>query len=103
MNEILHANIFFVIASTATVCVFIIVAYLLYQVIKVIKVVRSILEKIELGSEVLSSDLANVRLFFSEGGFLGRMLKMFGVSKSMKTSRRKKKTTADADETITTI
>lgn len=53
------------------------------------QLVRSILEKIEAGSEVLASDLAHIRLFFSEGSFLTRILGFFGGG-ARKSSRRKK-------------
>jgi hypothetical protein len=98
MNEILQANIFFLIASIATVCFCILVCFILYQVIKIMQLVRSILERIEAGSEVLASDLAHIRMFFSEDGFLSRVLNMFGGNSAPKTPRRKK-----ASESITKI
>lgn len=52
------------------------------------QLVRSILEKIEAGSEVLASDLAHIRLFFSEGSFLTRILTFFGGGS--RRARRKK-------------
>ncbi|HMO77967.1 MAG TPA: hypothetical protein PKD95_02110 [Candidatus Paceibacterota bacterium] len=89
MNEILHANIFFVIASIATICFSILICYVIFQVIKIVQLVRSILEKIEAGSEVLATDLAHIRMFFSEGSFLTRILGFFGGG-MRKSARRKK-------------
>lgn len=91
MNEILHANIFFLIASIATVCFCILVCFMLYQVIKIMQLVRSILERVEAGSEVLANDLAHIRMFFSEDGLLMRMMGMFGGGKAKTTRRRKAK------------
>jgi hypothetical protein len=53
------------------------------------QLVRSILEKIEAGSEVLASDLAHIRLFFSEGSFLTRILGFFGGGTKRSTRRNK--------------
>jgi hypothetical protein len=90
MNEILHANIFFVIASIATVCFCILVCYILFQVIKIMQLVRSILERIEAGSEVLASDLAHIRMFFSEDGLLTRILGLFGGARTARRRRTKR-------------
>jgi len=90
MNEILHANIFFVIASIATVCFCILVCYILFQVIKIMQLVRSILERIEAGSEVLASDLAHIRMFFSEDGLLTRILGLFGGARTSRRRRTKR-------------
>jgi len=89
MNEILHANIFFLIASIATVCFCILVSFILYQIIKIMQLVRSILERIEAGSEMLASDLAHIRMFFSEGGLLARVLGLFGGTGSARRRRSK--------------
>ncbi len=97
MNEILHANIFFIIASIATVCFCILVCYMLFQVIKIMQLVRSILERVEAGSEVLASDLAHIRMFFSEDGLLTRVMGMFGGGKA-KGGRRKKARQDDEEE-----
>jgi hypothetical protein len=67
MNEILHANIFFFIASIATICFSVLIGILLYHFIKVMKLVRSILTKIEEGSEVLAEDLAQMRQMVVDG------------------------------------
>ena len=90
MNEILHANIFFLIASIATVCFCFLVCFILFQVIKIMQLVRSILERVEAGSEVLASDLAHIRLFFSEDGLLSRILGLFGGVKASRRRRARK-------------
>jgi uncharacterized protein YoxC len=61
MNEILHANIFFIIASIGVVVFIIITSIILYQVLKVVKAVRRIVERVERGSEVLAEDIEDLR------------------------------------------
>ena len=61
MNEILHANIFFVIASVATVCFTVLLCVLLYHVIKIVRAIRRIVERVETGSEALASDVEELR------------------------------------------
>lgn len=95
MNEILHANIFFIIASIATVCFCILVSIALYHVIQILKLTRRVLERIEAGSEVLASDLSQVRMFFAEEGFLSRLVGLLpGFGKAPK-ARRKRTVTRD--------
>jgi hypothetical protein len=92
MNEILHANIFFIIASLATVCFCVLISIALYHIIKILQLVRSVLERVEAGSEVLASDLAQVRSFFAEGGFFSRFFSGFMPSTKEKKTRRKRTT-----------
>lgn len=61
MTEILHANIFFIIASVGVVLFIIITSLILYQVLKVVKAVRRIVERVERGSEVLAEDIEDIR------------------------------------------
>jgi hypothetical protein len=74
MDEILHANIFFFIASFATVVFCILTSIILYQVIKIAKAIRSILERIEAGSEKIAQDVAHVRSLVSNGGVVSRVI-----------------------------
>ena len=97
MNEILQANIFFIIASVATVCFCILVSIALYHVIQILKLIRSVLERVEAGSEVLASDLSQVRMFFAEGGFLSRLLGMLPDFGKAPKARRKRTVTRDLD------
>lgn len=97
MNEILQANIFFVIASIATVCFCVLVSLILYQILKILKLVESVLSRIEAGSEVLAGDLAQVRLFFSEGGFLSRLFSFATGSKGARRSTKKRTFKSDED------
>ena len=61
MDEVLHANIFFVIASLGVVALTILVCVLLYQLIKIVRSIRRIVERVEVGSEVLADDIENIR------------------------------------------
>ena len=98
MNEVLHANIFFVIASVATVVFCILTIIILYHVLKAVRTLRRILERVEAGSEKLAEDISIVRSYVTEGGMLSRM---FGFFMSTVGGRRKKSSrrrTVDVDE-----
>ena len=92
MNEILHANIFFVIASVATVIFCIMVCVILYHVIKITKSIRSIVERVEAGSEAIAGDIEQVREYVSSGRLFSRIIKFFmGASNVTKKRRTKRK------------
>jgi hypothetical protein len=91
MNEILHANIFFVIASIATVIFCMMVCVILYHVIKITKSIRSIVERVEAGSEAIAGDIEQVREYISSGRVFSRIIKFFmGASASTKKRRTKR-------------
>jgi len=58
---VLHANIFFIIASVGVVLFIIITSLILYHVLKVVRAVRRIVERVERGSEVLAEDIEDIR------------------------------------------
>jgi uncharacterized protein (UPF0335 family) len=90
MNEILHANIFFIIASIATVMFCVLTCIILFHVIKIVRSIRSIIERIEEGSEVIAQDVAHVRELVTSGGLMAKAAKfVMGLSK---TARKKRKT-----------
>lgn len=90
MNEILHANIFFIIASIATVIFIILVSLILFHVLKIVKSIRSVMKKIEDGSEVIAADVAHVRELVSTGGFLSSFFQfIMGMSRKRKRSGRR--------------
>ncbi len=92
MNEVLHANIFFIIASIATVVFCIFTCFILYQVYKILKLARSILQKIESASEVVAQDVAQVRELVRGGGLLTRILNfILGVREASAPKRRRPK------------
>jgi hypothetical protein len=88
MNEVLHANIFFLIASIATIIFSILACFILYQVIKIAKAVRSILERIEAGSEKIAEDVAHVRSLVSNGGMMSRVITFIVGATRRKRSKR---------------
>ncbi len=92
MDEILHANIFFFIASAATVIFCILISVALYQVIKILKLLRSVMERVEAASELVAEDVANVRAFIKNGSLLSRVVgfMMGGGFGKRKRSRRSK-------------
>lgn len=89
MNEVLHANIFFVIASVATVIFCCMVVIALYQLVKVLSAVRRIVERVEAGSEQLGRDLAKVRQVVVEGSLIARFVNFLFPSPSAPASKRK--------------
>lgn len=87
MNEILHANIFFIIASVATVVFCVIVSLILFQVFKLVKSARRIVERIESASEQVADDIAHAREVFYNGGMIARVMG-FMAGARRKTRRR---------------
>jgi len=76
MNEILHANIFFIIASVATVIFCIFLCVILFYVLKIVRSVQAIAKRIEEGSEMIADDVSIVRSLM-KGGLAG-LFSMFG-------------------------
>lgn len=87
MNEILHANVFFVIASVATVIFSIIVSLVLYHVLKIAISARKIIERIEAASEQVADDVAHARSLLYNGGIIARVVSYMAGTKK-KTRRR---------------
>ncbi|MFT5831966.1 MAG: hypothetical protein ACI9SY_000344 [Candidatus Paceibacteria bacterium] len=88
MNEILHANVFFVIASVATVIFCIVTSLILFHVLKLVKSVRRIVERIEEASEQVADDVAQARSFLYNGGMIARVMGfMAGARRSTRRSR----------------
>jgi len=95
MNEILHANIFFLIASIATIIFCIFICFILYYVLKIVRSIRIIIERIEAGSEMVANDVAHIRALVTGGGIWSRILQyvMGGHSSSKRESARKQSRT----------
>jgi hypothetical protein len=87
MSEVLQANIFFYIASVATVVFCIVVTMILFQIFKILKVVRSILERINSASETMSEDVAHVRKLVATGGLVSTIMGLVFGSKKKKRSK----------------
>lgn len=76
MNDILQADIFFFIASVATVIFLLLLAVILFQVYKIIKLVRTLLERIESASEVVAEDAAHIRQLIAGGGIIASIMSL---------------------------
>lgn len=87
MNDVLHANIFFLIASIATVVFCVLVSVVLYYLIKILQSIQSIIARIEAGSEVIAQDMENIRAFIASDGFFARAIQ-FIFSKRKRPSKR---------------
>jgi hypothetical protein len=90
MSEVLQANIFFLIASIATLVFCLMVMVILFQVYKITRLVRSLLERIDIASETVAQEVAHVRQLVTQGGLVGKLVSMVFGSKHA-TSRTKKK------------
>jgi hypothetical protein len=88
MNEILHANIFFVIASVATVIFSIVICLILFHVLKLVKSIRRIVEQIEEASAQVADDIAHARSLLFNGGMIARVMGfMAGTKRKTQHSR----------------
>ncbi len=94
MNEVLHANIFFFIATVATVVFCVFGCFILYHVLKIVKSIRAIVERIEAGSEVIARDVAHVRELVASGGIWSRVLK-FIIGSSRGNDRKRQRARAE--------
>jgi hypothetical protein len=74
MTEILHANIFFFIASAATIVFSILLCIAMYLVIKILISIRAILARIEAGSDLIAEDIQAARDFVAGGGLISHLI-----------------------------
>lgn len=95
MTEILQANIFFFIASAATIVFSIMACIAMYLVIKILVSIRAILARIEAGSDLIADDIQAARDFVAGGGLISHLISFVmraGGSGSTKArSKRKNK------------
>jgi len=77
MSEVLHANVFFIIASVGTVVFIIMVSVALYQVVKILRSVRSIVERVEVGSETILEDVSQLRSYVISGSLFSQLIGLF--------------------------
>lgn len=93
MTELLQANIFFFIASVATVAFCIIVCLILYQVFKIMQSVRAIIFRIETKSEQIADDIDAMRTFVRRGSVVSTLFNLFAGQQT----RRRRKTAKHDD------
>lgn len=104
MDEVLHANIFFFITGIAVIIFTALLCVALFHFIKVLKSLRRIMERIEEGTEVIAEDMHHVREFFTQEGFIARLITaLAGAGKksargSERTTRSKKSISLDITE-----
>lgn len=89
MSEVLHANIFFIIASVGTVVFIMLVALVLYHVLKIVKAVRRIVDRVEAGSEVIAEDLESLRDNLNPGRLIQFIMSWMPVAKTRRHRRTK--------------
>ena len=87
MSDVLQADIFFFIASIATVVFLLLIAVILFQVYKVVKIIRKVLERVDAASEVVAEDAAHIRQLITNGGFFASL---FGLMSSVKRRRKRR-------------
>ena len=94
MSEILQANIFFLIASIATIIFSIMACVAMYLIIKILVSIRAILARIEAGSDLIADDILAARAFVAGGGLISHLISFVaraGGSRSKSRTRRTKK------------
>lgn len=87
MTEVLQANIFFAITAAAVVVFTIFLCVAVYYVIKILRAVRSITERIDVGSETIADDMKQLRSYITEGSLISQVIGLFINNKR---GRRKK-------------
>ena len=97
MQEVLHANIFFVIASVATVFFSILLCLVLYQVFKITRSVRRIVERVESASELVAEDVAQLRSYVMQGGLFARILGFVMGNRPSKRRGRRRRSGSDEE------
>ena len=88
MTEVLHANIFFFIASVGVILFIVLVAAAFYQVVKILKSVRNIVERVEEGSETIAEDVSQLRSYVISGSLMSQIIGLFMGSKSRRSRKR---------------
>jgi hypothetical protein len=91
MSEVLQANIFFFITGIAVIVFTALLCVALFHVIKVLKSLRRVMDRVEEGTEIIAEDMQNVRAYFTEDGFVRRLItSLIGSSHGTMKSREHK-------------
>jgi hypothetical protein len=77
MTDVLQTNIFFIIASVATVIFCLLVSLVLFQIYKIVTLFRSILERLDTASALMAEDAADIRQFLTRGGIFATITRLF--------------------------
>jgi hypothetical protein len=92
MDEVLHANIFFFIASGATILFSLLLSVILYQVIKILQTVRTVAERLEAASDQLAHDMSSLRAYVANGGIISRLLSFLVSARQSRPKSRQRRT-----------
>lgn len=87
MNEVLHANIFFLITSIAVILATLLICIALYHGIKILQAIRRIVERVDASSEMIVEDVEQLRSYVLGGGLVAQVLGFFKGRRSRKASR----------------
>jgi len=91
MSEVLHANIFFFIASLGVIVFTVLVSIALYHIVKILRSVRNIVERVDAGSENIAEDVAQLRSYVVSGSLFSQIIGFFmgktGRSRSRKADK----------------
>ena len=94
MTEILQANIFFFIASIATIVFSILACVAMYLVVKILISIRAIIARIEAGSDLIADDILAARAFVTSGGLISHLIsfvtRQAGGGRKTRSSKSKK-------------
>ncbi len=101
MTEILQANIFFFIASVATIVFSIMACVAMYFIIKILISIRAILARIEEGSDLIAEDIKGFRAFVTGGGIISHLINFVaragGGGQKKRSSRKKELVITDKE------
>lgn len=95
MTEVLHANIFFLIASIGVVMFTILVCIALYHVVRILRSIRTIIQRVEDGSETLAEDVSQLRSYVVSGSLFSQIIGFFMGNKASASKRGRKKASND--------
>ena len=91
MTEVLHANIFFFIASVGVILFTLLVCVALYHVVKILRSIRRIVERVEEGSETIAEDVAQLRSYVVSGSLFSQIISFFMGTKATRSRSRSRK------------
>jgi len=84
MEDVLKADIFFVIASVATIFFGLMLCILMYYIIRIARTIRRIVDRIDEGSEAIAKDIDELRTRLSFGALLAFLGKIVPKMRSKK-------------------
>lgn len=91
MEEVLHANIFFFIASVGVVLFIVLTCFILFYVLQIVRAVRKVVDRIERESETVVDDIHELRRTVSAVSptrIVSFLMKFAGMSSSRSRRRR---------------